>query len=221
MTSDPFVLLATNALPTTRELRSPEMYGSDLGRLLTPRHYSSSIDSVADGMELAADNDCFQGLDRRAFEAMLEALEPVAGALRFVTAPDKVADARRTLLRFRVWGPRIRARGFRVALVLQDGMTVDGIPWGEFDALFVGGSTEYKLGAEVREIVREARRRGVWVHMGRVNSYRRARYAFEIGCSSVDGSGWAQFKTSMRPRWTRLMADIEAGKVRRMEEVAA
>jgi hypothetical protein len=228
MTTDPFVLLATNALPTTRRLRAVDWYGDDLGRLLTPRHYSSAVDSISEGIELAADNDCFQGLDEPAFLAMLEALAPVAGELRFVTAPDVVyqtengprGDAEATLARFAEWGPRIRERGFRVALVLQDGMTVESLPWGEFDALFVGGSDEFKLGAEVREIAAVARRAGVWVHMGRVNSYKRARYAYEIGCSSIDGSGWARFKTAMRPRWARLVADIEAGSIRR-EEVAA
>lgn len=203
------LLLATNALPTTLRLREPEWYGEDLGRLLTPRHFSAIDPTVDAGVPVAADNDCFQGLDRAAFESMLDALEHRAHRLLFVTAPDVVADARRTLLRFAVWGPRIRARGFRVALVLQDGMTVDSIPWGDFDALFVGGGDEYKLGAEVRKIVAEANRRGTWVHMGRVNSYRRLRYAYEIGCDSVDGSGWARFKTAMRPRWARFVAELE------------
>jgi hypothetical protein len=34
----------------------------------------------------------------------------------------------------------------------------------------------------------EARRRGVWTHMGRVNSERRLRYAALIGCQSADGT---------------------------------
>jgi hypothetical protein len=205
------LLLATNALPTTRRLREPEWYGPSLGRLLTPRHYSSAGDTVADAIPVAADNDCFQGLDEPAFLAMLDALAPHAGDMLWVTAPDVVGDAAGTLQRFAVWGPRIRARGFRVALVLQDGMTIDSVPWGEFDAVFVGGSTEYKLGDDAAAIVRAARARGLQAHMGRVNSYKRARYAWQIGCTSVDGSGWARFKTAMRPRWFALVNDMRQG----------
>lgn len=62
------------------------------------------------------------------------------------------------------------------------------VPWGEFDVLFIGGSTEWKLGAAVRGLVAEAKARGKGVHMGRVNSLKRFRYAEAIGCDSVDGT---------------------------------
>lgn len=218
--TDPFLLLATNALPTTLRLRDAEWYGEELGRLLTPRHYSAARESLAAGVPVAADNDCFQGLDREAFTAMLDALAPVASELLFVTVPDVVGDAEETLARFAEWAPEVRSRGFRVALVLQDGMEVGSLPWGEFDAVFIGGSTEWKLGTTAWAIATEARRRGLWVHMGRVNSYKRAAYAYRIGCHSVDGSGWAKFKTAMRPRWARLVGDIERGAIRREEEAA-
>jgi hypothetical protein len=55
-------------------------------------------------------------------------------------------------------------------------------------ALFIGGSTEWKLGAEARALAALAKNRGLWVHMGRVNSLRRLRYAADIGCDSVDGT---------------------------------
>lgn len=48
--------------------------------------------------------------------------------------------------------------------------------------------TEWKLGAGAREVVAEALRRGKRVHMGRVNSLRRLRYAQEIGCHTADGT---------------------------------
>ncbi len=64
----------------------------------------------------------------------------------------------------------------------------DAAPWDDFDALFVGGSTEWKLSGSARELVREARARGKSTHMGRVNSLRRLRYAESIGCDSADGT---------------------------------
>jgi hypothetical protein len=68
--------------------------------------------------------------------------------IRFVVAPDVVANARGTLDLFRVWAPRIRERGFRVALAGQDGLEYlqEEILWNIVDAFFVGGTTQWKLG---------------------------------------------------------------------------
>jgi EAL domain-containing protein (putative c-di-GMP-specific phosphodiesterase class I) len=60
--------------------------------------------------------------------------------------------------------------------------------WDEIDCLFIGGSTEWKLGPAAAELVAIANSLGKWVHMGRVNSERRYRYAEAIGCDSVDGT---------------------------------
>lgn len=54
--------------------------------------------------------------------------------------------------------------------------------------LFVGGSTAWKLGGAARSIIRQAKALGKHVHMGRVNSERRYRYALAIGCDSCDGT---------------------------------
>ena len=62
------------------------------------------------------------------------------------------------------------------------------MPWDDFDALFIGGTTDWKLGDGAAQLVREAKRRGKWVHMGRVNSLRRMIYAESIGCDSADGT---------------------------------
>jgi hypothetical protein len=113
---------------------------------------------------------------------------PEAGSCVFATAPDVVGDAAATLARSVPWLPRIRALGYPAAFVAQDGQESLPVPWDEFDVLFVGGSTKWKLGAAARLLVGEAKRRGKHVHMGRVNSYRRFRYAEAIGCDSVDGT---------------------------------
>jgi hypothetical protein len=62
------------------------------------------------------------------------------------------------------------------------------VPWDEFDVLFLGGSTEWKLGEAAAALTAEAKSRGKHVHMGRVNSRKRYRYARSIGCDSVDGT---------------------------------
>lgn len=76
-------------------------------------------------------------------------------------------------------------RGYTAAYVAQNGIRF--LPSGP-KALFVGGDDAFKLGPEGRKVVALAHRLGWWVHMGRVNSLRRLRYAADLGCHSVDGT---------------------------------
>jgi hypothetical protein len=106
----------------------------------------------------------------------------------FATAPDVVGNAAATLaLSAPMYAP-IREAGYLVALVAQDGLEGLPVPWDDFDALFIGGTTGWKLSDAAADIAQEAKRRGKWVHMGRVNSLRRLRYAESIGCDSADGT---------------------------------
>lgn len=97
-----------------------------------------------------------------------------------------------TLREFEVWEPRLR--GLPLAIVLQNGQETNLAPWSKISAVFVGGDDKWKLGPEVREIVKKAKLLGKWVHMGRVNGCKRLRYAQSIGCDSVDGTGWLMQK---------------------------
>lgn len=106
----------------------------------------------------------------------------------FATAPDVVGDAAGTLRESHPYFERVRELGYRVALVGQNGLEDMHVPWDEFDAFFIGGDTEWKLGPAARELALEAKTRSKWVHMGRVNSRKRYLYASSIGCDSVDGT---------------------------------
>lgn len=107
----------------------------------------------------------------------------------FATAPDVVGDAVATLERSCPWFSPMRRLGYAAALVAQDGLEELSVPWGEFDVLFIGGSTTWKLGGAARELAREAQSRNVPVHCGRVNSLRRMRYAADVlGAVSCDGT---------------------------------
>ena len=153
-----------------------------------------------EGVEWCMDNGCFSDRwDEGKWWKFLQDNAHDADTCAFAVAPDVVGDALATTQRFRTWGPRIRALGYPAAYVAQDGLenlrgrTADGgltfpVPWDDFDALFIGGSTEWKLGPHARALVAEAKARGKWVHMGRVNSRRRYEYARRIGCDSVDGT---------------------------------
>lgn len=136
----------------------------------------------------AGDNGCFAHPDRD-IEEFIEWLHqlPRRDAL-FIPAFDVVGDAQQTLKRSLPMFPVIRKVGFKVAFVAQDGIGDTVIPWDEFDALFIGGSTEFKLSDESRRLTDAAKDRDKWVHMGRVNSLKRLKLAHSWGCDSADGT---------------------------------
>lgn len=106
----------------------------------------------------------------------------------FAVAPDVFPDAGATLVRSSPWLPRIRELGFPAALVAQNGLERLAVPWDDFDVLFVGGTTDWKLGPHARRLVEQAKERGKRAHMGRVNSQKRLHYARHIGCDTCDGT---------------------------------
>jgi hypothetical protein len=132
----------------------------------------------------AADNGCFSDKwDEAKWWAWLTNL-PVQGCL-FAVCPDVVADAEATLARA-AWLPKIRALGFSPAYVAQDGWDPTTVPWEDFDWLFIGGSDKFKLAAG--PIIRDAKQRNKQVHVGRVNSYDRLRWARYFHADSADGT---------------------------------
>src|SRR5262245_51831853 len=111
------------------------------------------------------DNGAYSGFDAEQFMWMLERFRSYRGCL-FVSAPDVVGDGHETLTRYPFWADVIRAVGFVPALVLQDGMIASEIPWKTVGAVFVGGTTDWKLGPQAASLVGVARARGLWAHMG-------------------------------------------------------
>lgn len=170
--------------------------GPNFGRLLSPRQFSRADDTAAAGIPWAADNDCFQRLDTRAYLAMLDAIKGLPGCL-FVTVPDVVSDWEATRERWDTWRGALRQLNLPAAFVIQDGQPSSRVPWSDMDALFIGGSTAYKLSADAERLARRAKSIGLHVHMGRVNSRKRMHYARAIGCDSVDGTKYSRF----RDRW--------------------
>lgn len=164
-----------------------------------------------DGLLWAADNDCFQRLDPDAYVTMLERLSGAPGRCLFVAVPDVVADALATARLFEIWWRALARRGLPAALVAQDGAEHLGrwltLVWPRIDAIFLGGSTEWKLGPAAEALAAEAKRRGKWVHMGRVNSARRIRYAASIGCDSVDGTKWVRWRDTYLDSGLGLVSD--------------
>jgi hypothetical protein len=182
----------------TAHPQAVEHAGPGFGRLLSPRQFSRAYDTAEAGIPWAADNDCFQRLDPIAYTRMLVEIQGLPGC-RFVTAPDVVGDWEATYERFYYWKPGLLENGQPIAYVAQDGQSESQLPWDWIGALFIGGSTEYKLSAEAERLGREAKRRGLWLHMGRVNSRKRFDYARAIGCDSVDGTSYSRWRSRWLP----------------------
>lgn len=136
-----------------------------------------------------ADNGCFSDKwDEDKWWSFLVANANRSDTCQFAVAPDVVGDAQKSHARSWPWLRKIRDLGYPVAYVAQDGLERLTVPWGDFDVLFIGGTTEWKLGPHARRLITEAKVHGKWVHMGRVNSERRYRYAAAVGCDSADGT---------------------------------
>lgn len=147
----------------------------------------------------AADTGCYAQPDRFRLAEYLTWLSarPKETCL-FATAPDVVQDWEATLEKSLPVLPMIRDCGFPAALVVQDG-AID-LPWNQLDCLFVGGSTEWKLSEAAYGLVTEAKSRGKWTHMGRVNSWKRFRAAAVSGYDSADGTFLKHGPDVLRPR---------------------
>jgi hypothetical protein len=136
----------------------------------------------------ALDNGCFTSFDRPKWERMV--IEAESNRPIFVTLPDIVGDAQRTLELFDHF--KLQTNEVPRALVLQDGIGRHRIPWDDLDAVFVGGSNEFKYSSEAINAAKTAKMLGKWVHVGRVNTASRVRNWAEWA-DSLDGSGISRF----------------------------
>jgi hypothetical protein len=165
-----------------------EKYGYEFWQLRTPlTQYRQAP------VPYGVDNGCFSQFKRSAWETLLSEAEKSADRdhpPKFITLPDCVGSATRTLDLYRVF--RRRLFGLPVGLVLQDGIGQVQIPWDEIDAVFVGGSDVFKTSKEAVDACRVARMLGKWVHVGRVNSAQRAIFWRGLA-DSCDGSGVSRF----------------------------
>lgn len=191
--------------------RTVERYKGNafLGRLVTPANRNSVEALVRSGLPWAADNAAFSGFDEPRYLRMLDRIECRPGCL-FVTAPDVVGDARATMRLFHLWRLLLAEKGLPVALVAQDGQENLRTPWDDFEALFLGGTTDWKLGDGANFLAAEAKARGKWLHMGRVNTRKRIRLAHAWGCDSIDGSGFSRWPDIRIPKGLRWIEECES-----------
>ena len=137
----------------------------------------------------AVDNGCFtdpDSFDAERFISWLSSCD--LSRCLFATAPDLLANSAETLRRAMPVLPRIQQLGIRAALVAQNGLVVSDTPWSALDALFVGGTTEWKFSQQAADLTWAAKDMGKWVHVGRINSEKGVNRAHRLGADSVDGN---------------------------------
>lgn len=184
------MLLLVNTRPANMCVKKHK----NLGLLVTPAS-RTKFDDI-DNYKYGIDNGAFKGLDEIAFMKIVNNFKNNKKEL-FLAVPDIVGNHIETLKLFYKW--RDKLSDYKLAFVAQDGMTDKDIPK-EAQAIFIGGTTDYKLGKEAWKVIQKAKENNLWVHMGRVNSYKRIKYAFESNVDSVDGTQYAMFdKVYLKP----------------------
>lgn len=184
-----------------------------LGQIITP----AAGNRLEPWAHWIADNGIYSNAypGDRGYLRWLDSHADYRARCRFAVAPDVVADHPGTLERSWPMLRPIREVVGRVALCAQNGATPDDMPWDYIDAVFLAGIVEcvpcgwvpaietlpqthcqhcggqlveWKVSDAAAAITAEAKRRGKWVHMGRVNSEQRIQRAREMGVDSGDGT---------------------------------
>jgi len=167
---------------------SVQELGCQVKQLLTPL---TSFLRQKEHDEFAIDNGAFAGFKARDFLTLLERENSARHLCKFVVVPDVVGDARRTLEVFDHW--KYQLSGWPLALAAQDGIDNLPIPWKQIQAIFIGGSTAFKMGDVAKRVIRAAQALGKWVHVGRVNTPGRFEYFDSMAVDSIDGTGLSQY----------------------------
>lgn len=218
--------LANASSPEVRDA----MRTGEFGMMCTPAEGRMPLEihdgdgNVADWVWYAADNGCYGGKFPGG-DAWLDWLTRLVTGREhrclFAVAPDVFNPALRedmgsvSLRQSRMFLCDVRALGVPVALVAQNGLTPDMVPWDEIDWIFLGGcryclhcdwwpdfstlrgntcpqcskpTEEWKESPAAHKLAMAAREHGKRVHMGRGNSGRRWALAEVFGCKTMDGT---------------------------------
>ena len=198
------ILLVSGATATVRRCKEHK----NLGAFITPQ----AGNTPPTDMIWAADNAAYSNWDETKFVKMLEKIKDLENKPVFVACPDVVGDAIKTAKLFKHWQPIIKGHGLPVALVLQDGQESIGVPWNLVDAIFIGGTDEFKLNyGYIKYIAGVAKSKSKWVHVGRVNSEKRIKFCMKIGVDSIDGTSCSMFPDTYIPKFLRFLEKEQLG----------
>jgi len=147
----------------------------------------------------AIENGGFAEFKEKAYLTLLDRESGRMSKVRWVTIPDVPGSARRTLECYEFWYPRICS--WPLAFVCQDGQEDLPIPWEHVAAVFIGGSTSWKLSHHAAATVKAAKIMGKLAHAGRVNTPGRFEYFEKLGVDSIDGTGLSRYSHMREDIW--------------------
>ena len=157
-----------------------------VGQFLTPLTGYKKCEDI-----FGIDNGFFSGMTEKKIQGFIRLLAryyDYRDQCLFVAIPDKVGDHKETLSMW--YDYNYLADGYKKAFVVQDGFDM----WpNNADALFIGGSTEFKDSSECADIVKLALENNKHVHIGRVNGFERFWKFHQLGAHTCDGSGISMY----------------------------
>lgn len=175
--------------------------------MIPPLRTGQHPDSV--DVTWAVDNFAYSKWSRDNFLATVDICRQSRTQPLWIACPDVVGDWKATLDRFEGWSAYLRYRGFRRAFVLQDGQPTSRVPWSDISCVFLGGSTDFKLSESAFRLCRHARAKGLLVHIGRVNSFKRIRRFLDV-MHTFDGMSYSRYPDVKLPPLLRWIDSLGA-----------
>lgn len=173
-----------------------------LGNLFSPDAWRNTL------LPYALDNGRFlkpgQVWSEEAYWRLLYRAQNYVRRPLWALCPDVVGDWKATLADWDLWTPTLDRFGFTPAIAVQDGATVADVRATGAEIVFVGGTTAWKW-RTVEKWTNSFQR----VHVGRVNSLRKAFDCSTMGVESIDGTGW--MRTTRQRRLLRKLLRMMAG----------
>lgn len=147
-----------------------------------PRRYPWALDNGAFALWKSG-----KPFDEERFAAVCERARELEVPPDFVVCPDIVAGGLASLTLSLEWADRLEHYGFRLALVVQDGMTPDDVASviDRFAVVFVGGTLDWKLDT-MKMWADFAHANACECHVGRIGTRNRIHAAKRAGVDSVD-----------------------------------
>lgn len=173
-------------------------YRAHCGLLSTPRSWRLMERAISYNVPWAIDNDCFNNYDAGAILRYLNRCQGLPNCL-FAVLPDVVGNHEQTKILSMAWLGTYQKLNYPPAFVLQNGCTVDDVPYDSLAAIFIGGDNTFKESETAKTIAIEAKKRGLWVHAGRVGGKRRLRkMRDEFKIDSYDSSGFSIYPPKIK-----------------------
>lgn len=161
-------------------------YPGSVGWLIGPRAFKHP----KPWMPFALDNDAFTAWrdkkpwDEAAWREMLAKIRMTGLEPLWAAVPDVVANREATIANWDRFSNDVKRLGWKAAFCVQNGMTPDDVP-SAADVVFVGGTDGWKF-PNLKMWTSHFPR----VHCARVTSQKYIEACEELGCESVDGTGW-------------------------------